>query len=917
MLKKLLLQLVFLFAPLAILAQNFTQGDLNYIVTTGTNVSVKAVNKTLTTANIPTSVTNESITYAVTSIGTNAFDSCTGLTSVTIPNSVTSIENSAFFNCTDLTSVTIPNSVTSIGNFAFLNCKKLTTITIPQSVTSLGNSVFYYCSGLTSVSIPNSVTSIGIDTFNSCTALTSVTIPSSVMSIGITAFYNCSGLTSVTIPNSVTSIGNNAFGNCTALTSITIPNSVTSIGFYAFSSCTALTSIKVLNPSPVNIDANVFNGVAIANISLSVPGSSVSAYQAAAVWQDFNSITNIPQGTHLNFDGINDYVSIPYSSNFNFGTGNFSVECWVKTSNSAVKVAVGAIQSGDFWLGINNGKANFSISGGGNATGTTTISDGAWHHIVGVRKNGINYIYVDGALEGLINNAVAFNLTSNPVTIGNFNGSFNFQGNIDDVRIWNKALTASEISTRKNCELDNTQANLLAYYKFNQGYDQEDNSATTTLTDATSNTNNATLINFALNGTTSNWLAGSPVTTGSVLPGNPSVTTPVTYNSGDTASALTATIGSNGTGLVWYTTATGGTGSTTAPIPSTASVGSTSYWVSCTNAYGCESDRIEIVVTVNSVTPATHLHFDGNNDLVNLGSNLSASLNNNTKITLEAWIKPESIGTNRTIVGNYNNGAFQMQSLLRQNGSSLEFWIGTNTGFTDATVSNVLSANTWYHVAGTWDGTTMKLYINGNQVASYPKSGSLSTTTNNYMIGNSSTNERFHGSIDEVRIWNVDLSQADIQNTMNCELQNNQNNILGYYKLNQGFDSINNSSVTTATDSSENGNDGTLINFALTGGTSNWAAGSPISTGNTCNTLSNKDFTYSNYYKVYPNPSSGIFNIETKENTLLEVYDVTGRKVKSQKATSETSQVDLSGYNNGVYFLKTNQGTTKLIKKGL
>ena len=83
---------------------------------------------TITTANIPSSVTYNSVTYSVTSIGEGAFCNCTGLTSVTIPNSVTSIGGSAFTMCTGLTSVTIPNSVTSIGRGAFYSCSNLTSV---------------------------------------------------------------------------------------------------------------------------------------------------------------------------------------------------------------------------------------------------------------------------------------------------------------------------------------------------------------------------------------------------------------------------------------------------------------------------------------------------------------------------------------------------------------------------------------------------------------------------------------------------------------------------------------------------------------------------------------------------------------------------------------------------------------------
>ncbi len=227
--------------------------------------------------------TSFAIPDSVTSIGSSAFDHCSGLTSVMIPNSVTSIGTYAFYNCSGLSSVTIPNSVTSIGSYAFYFCTSLTSITIPNSVTSIGDDAFSGCTRLTSVTIPNSVTSIGDDAFSGCTRLTSVTIPNSVTSIGDYAFFYCTGLTSITIPNSVTRIGNLAFVDCTKLAafnvgstnpnycsengvlynkdktailcypagktdaSFVIPNSVTSIGSSAFYNCTRLINVTIGN----------------------------------------------------------------------------------------------------------------------------------------------------------------------------------------------------------------------------------------------------------------------------------------------------------------------------------------------------------------------------------------------------------------------------------------------------------------------------------------------------------------------------------------------------------------------------------------------------------------------------------------------------------------------------------------------
>lgn len=78
----------------------------------------------------------------ITSIGSFAFSSCSGLTSITIPDGVTSIGIYAFEKCSGLTNITIPNAVSSIGDCTFLDCSGLTSVTIPNSVTSIGFSAF-------------------------------------------------------------------------------------------------------------------------------------------------------------------------------------------------------------------------------------------------------------------------------------------------------------------------------------------------------------------------------------------------------------------------------------------------------------------------------------------------------------------------------------------------------------------------------------------------------------------------------------------------------------------------------------------------------------------------------------------------------------------------------------------------------
>ena len=266
-------------------------------------VGVYAADTTITTANIPETVTYQGTTYNVTYIGFGAFMNCSSLTSVTIPNSVTSIggdyfyDDGAFQNCSSLTSITIPNSVTSIGDKTFFGCSSLITITIPNSVTYIGRAVFYGCSSLTSVSLGTGITSLmsynaygkspSYGFFHDCSSLTSITIPNSVSYIGDYTFQGCSSLTSITIPNSVTSIYSAAFENCSSLTSITIPNSVTSIGNDAFDSCSALTSVSLDMSS---IPANLFpQSTALQNITF---GENVTSI-ASGAFNNYSFLQNV------------------------------------------------------------------------------------------------------------------------------------------------------------------------------------------------------------------------------------------------------------------------------------------------------------------------------------------------------------------------------------------------------------------------------------------------------------------------------------------------------------------------------------------------------------------------------------------------------------------------------------------------
>lgn len=96
--------------------------------------------------------------------------------------------------------------------------------------------------------------------------------------------------------------------------------------------------------------------------------------------------------------------------------------------------------------------------------------------------------------------------------------------------------------------------------------------------------------------------------------------------------------------------------------------------------------------------------------------------------------------------------------------STFIFELGNGTTFTDLTYSVTPAANTWYFVVGTWDGTTMKLYWNGSQVASAALSGTVGTSANAPVIGaNATASGNFlPGSMNELEIGNYTLSASEV-----------------------------------------------------------------------------------------------------------------------------------------------------------
>ena len=239
----------------------------------------------------------------------------------------------------------------------------------------------------------------------------------------------------------------------------------------------------------------------------------------------------IGQANSLNFDGIDDYVNLNSLAIPLENSTEFTVEFWMKaktqSQTSSIRTILFAINkstaSGNGLLIVVGG--NFQQDGklmiydddsGGNFSqfiSDQPIADDVCHHIAYVRSGFIAKTFIDGikVSEHTSNLKLSasdlyslgqewdYTGTSNPIASQFYNGD------IDEFRIWNYARSDDEIQLNTNKTLNGTEAGLLAYYNFDQGLANHNNTSETILNDKSTPSYNGTLQNFSLDRDKSNW----------------------------------------------------------------------------------------------------------------------------------------------------------------------------------------------------------------------------------------------------------------------------------------------------------------------------------------------------------------------------------------------------------------------------
>ncbi|OYX82768.1 MAG: hypothetical protein B7Y83_13695, partial [Flavobacteriales bacterium 32-34-25] len=235
----------------------------------------------------------------------------------------------------------------------------------------------------------------------------------------------------------------------------------------------------------------------------------------------------------------------------------------------------------------------------------------------------------------------------------------------------------------------------------------------------------------------------------------------------------------------------------------------------------------EVQITLN---PCNHLDFDGTDDNVNFKNNFNL---NSGSFSFEVWIKSETTNGNiQTILSKRNASNLNDGYDLRLVNNTLSFnWNNGNS----ISSSYPISTGRWYHVAVTYDETNYNLYVDGVSVRNAVAGANPIANSNaKFILGAMAQNtvfpyqpiHYFDGWMEELRIWNVALTDAQVRQMMNQRIQEENSTVLGstvplnipglswtnleaYYQMVQATDLINGHLI----DKTTNARNGRLLNI--------------------------------------------------------------------------------------------------------
>ena len=494
----------------------------------------------------------------------------------------------------------------------------------------------------------------------------------------------------------------------------------------------------------------------------------------------------------FSFDGDGDYVSASDSS-FPAGNSARTISMWIKAGPAVYDKYF-------FSYGTSAGNQRFSLgvkdylyaeNSGSGLMGNTVINDNVWHHITAVWASPSLKMYVDGVEQ--VNTVIVewpteMNTVLNDgINIGRVNGGgWDFTGLVDDIRVYGRALSAGEIADMSGMVPD----------AFN-------------FTAQTGVPRNTSVISNVIT------VAGiSYATSIGITGGEYAVSTDGGSIWGDWTSA-SGSISLNDKVRVRQTSSASYSTTTTA----TLTVGGVGAGFNVTTLEAGSGNCAQFTA--------------GSNSYIAVPS--SDELKVTTSMTAEAWIKPAAGCKEWALVlGKQFNPAdddpWYCYRICASYFSSFPGKISFNvapegSGEVGVASTSDIQLDIWTHVAGVYDGETLRIYINGELEDSIALSTPLRTSDLPLYTGKApwTNNNNFNGRMDEIRIWNVARTESQIKFALNRSLVGDEAGLVAYWPFNDAVGSA------TADDSSPDSNIGTLYNGAAIVADSDAPLGSLIS----------------------------------------------------------------------------------------
>ncbi|ASK31453.1 hypothetical protein CEY12_15635 [Chryseobacterium sp. T16E-39] len=325
---------------------------------------------------------------------------------------------------------------------------------------------------------------------------------------------------------------------------------------------------------------------------------------------------------------------------------------------------------------------------------------------------------------------------------------------------------------------------------------------------------------------------------------------------------------------------------------------------SSVSAYSAEASFNSGFAAVQSPGPRS-LSFNGSTQYLNAGQfNLSGNA-----LTFEGWVKVNAfksafpyissvmgieVGDNNSAILRFGDGNLannKLQFILSFGSSQIK--LNSNTG---------LNTNTWYHIAATYDGTSMKIYINGTLDASNTATGNFNANGILYLARNYDNSRTLNGFLDEFRVWKKALTAQEIMNDK-CNIAANTTGLEANWKMDEG-------SGSGALDATTNTHFATLINMS----NSNWTTDVP------CSSLAVRDVALEKGNNIYPNPvkkgNDIHFVINDRSATEVALYDISGKLVKKQSIDKDKITINTQNLSTGTYIYKLESKSSQVISSG-